>query len=883
MRRRKPPDLDDLEHEIQDHIETETLENLARGMSEPDARTAALRKFGNVLRVREDVREVWLWIWWDQCRQDARDALRRLRRNPGLAVAIAGTLALGIGVTTAIFSVVNAVLLRPLSYPHPERMVWVTTRDARSSPANDEMPEVMNALDLVDWRAQATSFEQLVAYLFSDATVSAGGQANRWRIMSASDGFWAMSGAQPILGTLPDAKDRQVLVISYRTFRERFDGDPNVIGRAVTVGGEQATIGAVLPADFAPQLVAWGRRPGVEQDHVHAYRGLMMPLPQDRRTATSVLIHLAVGQLKQGVTLEQARAEIGTIHDRIQQAIPAERRAAGRGGNSMFTPTSPVIMPLAEKLTGHTRFPLRLLLAAALCVLLITCANVANVLLSRSSTRQREIALRMSVGGGPWRVIRQLLAESAAFALAGGAAGVLLASWLVNLVVGLLGPAVPRLTETTIDQQVLAFAAGISVLTALVFGLGPAMALSRINVQEVLKTAARHASSSPRMLLVGRASVALQLALTIVLLTAAGLMLKSVWRMTSYPLGFAPEQILTMRLEFSGPAYADTAARYSYADALLARARSLPGVREAALTTDRGALMVIIKEGEQRPENPEWHSAQVSAVSPSFGPLVGMTLLRGSWLSEHDTPDVILINEALARREFPEIDPIGRRIQLPWVDNRGLGTIVGVVRDLKYARIDADASPEVFAHYKSRRLFGITLAFLIDGDPLAAAPTITTALRKIDLTQSLFSVKTMEQTLAESIAPRRFNLLLLATFAIVALVLVALGIYGVVAYAVAERTQEIGIRMALGAERRAVVSMMVRQTMSSVAAGVVAGLLAALLVTRLLETLLYDVAPTDPPTFVVATAALVAIALIASVTPAMKAAFVDPVVALRAE
>ncbi len=870
MRRRKPPDLDDLDRDIQDHIEAETLENIARGMSKQEARTAALRKFGNVVRVREDVREVWLGIWWDQCRQDARDAFRRLRRNPGLAVAIAGTLALGISLTTAIFSVVNAVILRPLSYPNPDRMVWFTARGERS---NDD---IMNGLDFADWKAQATTFEHMVAFTFSDATVVVGGEAARWRVMAASEGFWEMSGAQPLLGTLPSANARDVLVLSHRTFRERFHSDPQVLGRAVLVAGQQVTIGAVLPDDFAAQLPEWRWRPDVDRVEIDAFRALMTPTPvADRSQVQMVPIYLAFGELKEGVSIGQARAELETIHDRVQRTV---QDASGRVRSS-----SVVVMPLHEKLIGASRFPLQVLLAAALCVLLLTCANVGNLLLSRASARQKEIALRMSVGGGPLRVMRLLLAESVAYATVGGAAGLFCAWALINIIVGLLGGAVPRLTETTLDIRVVAFVAGLSLVTAIVFGLGPALALSRTSVHDVLKSGARSASSSPRMLLAGRLSVAVQLAIAIILLAGAGLMAKSLWRMTSYPPGFEPGQILTMRVDFTGAAYREDAARFAYVDALQARARALPGVRDAAVTTDRSATMLVLKEGEPPPEDRESRAAAVSAVSPSFGPLLGMSLMRGRWLDEVDARSTILINEALASRDFAGIDPVGHRILLPWVDNRGLGSIVGIVRDLKYARLDADAGPEVFTHYKGRRLFGVTLALRIVGDPIAAAPTITKALGAIDPTQSLFAVKTVEQRLEESIASRRLNLLLLGTFALVALVLVALGIYGVVAYAVAERTREVGIRMALGAERRAVVALMVRQVMTGVAAGLVVGLPAAMLATRLLEDLLYDVPPTDALTFAATTGMLTVIALIASVTPAMKAAFIDPIVALRAE
>ena len=861
------PHLDDLDREIRDHIEAETRDNVACGMQEDDARAAALRKFGNVTRVKEDVRDVWVVAWWDRCQQDTRDAIRRLRRGPGFALAIVVTLALGIGLTTAIFSVVNAVLLRPLSYPHPDRLVWLTTRGAESS------TEILNGLDFADWRAQATTFEHMVAYAFSDSTVIAGGEASRWRVMLASEGFWDLSGARAILGALPAAADRQVLVISHRTFRQRFASDPGVIGRAVTINGRQFTIGAVLANDFAPQLPEWFWRPGLDRLEVDAYQGLITPEPPRRGDPNQMVpIYLALGQLKPGVRIEQARAELESIHGRIQEEHPTP-----------FGLSSAVIVPLDEKLVGPSSRALRILLAAALVVLLITCANVASLLWSRSAVRQKETALRMAVGSGPLRIVRQLLAESVAYALLGGAGGVLLAWWLVNVIVGTAGQAVPRLTEATLDFQVLGFATVTSLLTALIFGIGPALSLGHTHVQEVLKEGARGASASRRVRAAGRLAVGVQLALTVVLVIGASLMLKSVWRITSYPAGFTPAEILTLRIEFSGPAYREDLARHAYAAALLDVARSFPGVHQAELTTGGDGMTLIIKEGDPLPEDPEAHVAAVSAVTPGFAPMLGMSLAGGRWLNEFDQPGALLVNEALVRRHFSNPLPIGARIRHPGLEDGQYGTIVGIVRDLKYTRIDVEAEPEIFVHHRDRRPFGVTLALHIEGNPIEAAPAITKALAAVDPTQSIFSVKTLEQTLDDSIAPRRFNLMLLGTFAIVATVLAALGVYAVVAYSVAERTHEIGIRLALGAERNRVVRMIIREGTVSVVLGIGVGIAVALATSQLMASLLYGVEATDGPTFAIVALAVTAIACVACLLPALRAAFIEPVTALRSE
>ncbi len=539
---------------------------------------------------------------------------------------------------------------------------------------------------------------------------------------------------------------------------------------------------------------------------------------------------------------------------------------------------------MQDKVVGPSRLALGVLLSAAVVLLLITCANVANLLLSRAAARRKEIALRMSVGSGPMRVVRQLLAESLAYALLGGIGGVLLASWLISAVISVVGTAVPRLTETTLDLGVMTVALAMSVATALLFGVGPAIALCFTNVQEVLKEGGRSVSASRSVLLAGRAMVALQVALTVVLLAGAGLMLKSVWQMTTPPPGFVPDQLLTMRVDFRGPQYRDERARRDYAAALLARAQTLPGVLEAGLTSGRNSMMLVIKEGESIKDiDRNARGAPVSTISANFPRLLGMSLVSGRWFEELEAPGAVLINESLARQMYP-----GRRS--PWRPHpaavagaKSYGTIVGVAADLKYTDIDADMKPELFFHHAEARLFGVTMVMRIDGDPIGAAPTIRKALSSIDPTQSFYAIETMEQALAESIAPRRFNLLLLGTFAIVALVVAMLGVYSVVAYAVSERTHEIGIRIALGAERARVVRMIVAQGMVSVIAGIVIGLAAAVMATRVIAGLLYGVEATDAPTFVLSTITLTAIAFIACCAPALKAAVVDPVIALRAE
>lgn len=858
----REPDLDGLDHEIRDHIDAETQDNIARGMSRADAHYAALRKFGNAARVKEDVRAVWIPGWVDQLRQDLRDAGRRLRRQPAFASLVILTLAIGIGLTTTVYSVVNAALVRPLSVPDAERLVWLTTYEPVAG------HDIFNAIDFVQWKEQAPSLETAAAYTFSDATYAGTDEAVRARVISVTDGFWELVGATLALGRFPLPNDQRPLVVSHRFFVDRLAGDPSAIGRAVTLDGVPAVVVGVLPAHSASQLPLPSWRSGLTRRDADMFRPLVLrpqPYPANQYNV------LGIGKLKPGTTLSGLQAEVEAIHARALSGV-------GLPWNRL----QPRVRPLQEEIVGGARFALTMLLAAVFVVLAITCANVANLLLARASARQREIALRMSVGGGPLRILRQLLFESMTFAVIGGVSGVMLSYALLSVVRRVMSDAVPRLSEATVDASVLGFAAAISVVTAFLFGLGPAVAMCQTDVQAVLKAGARHVSASRGTIRAGRLMVSLQLALTLLLLAGAGLMLKSVWRMTAHPPGFDPERILTMRVDFTGALYREPGRRLDFTTAALSRVAAVGGVRDVAITTGGDSSMLIVEEG--KPADRSRRGAVVSATSGGFAPMLGMKLSRGRWLAEQEPEGAVLINETLARTQFSGIDPIGRRIRVPSTGKiAAYAPIVGVVADMKYSRIDADPGPEAFVHYARAYLFGITITARTTGDPLAVASEVRDAVTSVDRSQSVYDVQTMEQLLAKSIAPRRFNMLLLISFAAVALFLATLGIYGVVTYAVAERTNEIGIRMALGAQRARVVGMIVAPGMASVVVGIIVGLVAASMATRLIAGLLYGVEATDLPTFAFATVTLAVIALLACCAPALKAARVDPVIALRAE
>ena len=857
--------LDDLDADVRDHIERETADNIDRGMTPDDARTAALRAFGSIALTKENARAVWIPVWFDQLIQDARYGLRMIRRAPAFSAVVMLTLALGIGLTTAVFGVVNAVLVRPLSYPSAERLVWIATSEEGSN------EELVLSPDLIAWRDQAQSLDRIAGFSIGGERIDVGDEVIQARVAAATDGFWEIAGARPALGTVPQS-GQPGIVLSHAFFERWFRGDPGVVGRAVPLNGRPTTVTGVLPRGFRVQMPpppAWS---GVQSGEVDIYRQSIVQAPGPPGQATAIQLFEVIGRLRPGVSIARAREELDIIHANTAKAFgPQSQRRRLK------------IVPFTDKIVGGARRSLLVLLAAVVLVLVIACVNVANLLMARGSTRQREVAIRTAIGAGRGRMLRQLLVESMMLAAIGGAAGVLAARFTLAGLVRVLPEAVPRLVEATIDARVLAFATVISVLTAVVCGLAPAFTMRRISVHDVLKDGTRTASASSGGLRARKALVAAQLALSVVLLVAAGLLMRSFWRITENPAGFAPERVLTMRMQFSGPRYRDNANRTAYLDELLQRARNAPGVEAAGVSSNADGRMLLDIEGSPDVPRELRPRALVSVVSDGYAEAIGMHIVKGRWIRDDEPLPVYVMNEAAARKYFAGQDPVGRRFRLPWVDNQSFATVVGVVADLRYSNLDARSEPELFTDYRHARPFGLTITMRVAGDPAKAAPAIRARLAGVDRTQPIFDVKPLDVALADSIAPRRFNLLLLGVFAGSALVLALVGIYGVIAYSVVQRTHEIGIRMALGADRRKVVRMIVWQAITIAAAGIGAGVAAAFALMRTIASLLYDVTPTDPLTFAAVVGALGVTTLAASSAPAIKAALVDPIIALRCE
>ncbi len=875
FRRRKP--VDDLSEEIRAHLEMQEQENLESGMPAEEARYAAVRKFGNVTRVKEDTWEVWSFVWLEQLWQDLRHGLRMLAKNPLFTAVAVITLALGIGANTAIFSVVNAVLLKPLGYPHADRLVWLADYDFKFGWGDNYVMPAAYVL----WRDGAHSFESMAGYANQDLALSTGGASDEERITSITDGFWGITGAQPAVGRLFGPGQPDTMVLSHGLFERRFAGDPQVIGKTVTVNGHPFTITGVLPEKFRFLFPQQSYR-GDMVNEIDAY----IPIPEpalklwtvteqqwqavNESAGPSPHAVCVVGKLKPDVPMEQARAEMETRFARVaQEYYPIWAREFLRLH----------FAPLKEKVVGNARSALMVMLGAVGFVLLIASANFANLLLARASARRREVAIRAAIGAGRGRLIRQFLAESILLALFGGAAGVMVARWTLAAVVRLGSGILPRIGEATLDAPVLLFALAVSLATGVLFGLGPALSFGRVHLHNMLNENARGSSVSATGLRVRGVLVAGELALAIVLLTGAGLMLRSLWQMNTYPPGFAPEKVLVMRVALSGPEYNVWLQEDAYVHELMRRVKSAPGVQEAGI--DRSTLNVNFQlEGSPPGSSDHEPEAAFRAVSPGYLRALGVPLIRGSWPRDDESFDSLMVNETFVRTMMGSGDPIGRHIDAKFLH----GVIFGVVADFKYWQLDAEPAPEVYFPYQlSPAGRSIRVIVRTSGNPRTVEPIIRKLASGIDPTQPVYELKILDQALSDSIAPRRFNMLLLGTFAAIALLMGVIGVYGVMAFWVIQRSHEIGIRMALGATKCDVLAMVVGQGLKMTGIGLGIGIVGALTLTRFFSSLLYGVKPTDPPTFIAVSLILVIVALMACSIPARRATKVDPMVALRYE
>jgi putative ABC transport system permease protein len=858
---------DDIERDIRDHIEMETRENLERGMAPAEARAAALRTFGNPLRIAEETRAVWRSELVERLLQDIRYAVRGLRRNPLFAAVVILTLALGIGLNTAVFSVVNAVLIEPLHYPHPERLVWLTNFNKAFK------VEIAGGPDFVDWRARAQSFDKMFCYEFDRETIAYGDTTIRPMVAEVSEDFWPVTGVKPAAGRLFRDADQDVMVLSYALYERVFGADAAIVGKTILVDGHPLTVVGVLPPGF--RFLFPAPTPGNgEPAEVEAYVPTDVTPANQVRGRSNVIVNV-VARLKPGVCLGAARGEMEAIQARIVQQY----------SNILnFRHLELRVVSVQERLVGNARPALLILLGAVTFVLLIACANIAGLLLARASTRRREVAIRAAVGAGRLRMIAQFVTEGLVLAVAGGAAGLLVARWAIALLSGFGPSAAPRLEGVAIDGRVLVFTAAISMVSGLLFGLGPALSLARANLHSELKEGGKATAGVWRLRL-RSLLVAGELAAALVLLIGAGLMVKSLWRMNARPAGFHPESILVVKASLTGDAYRGRDEQIAYFEEALTRLQGIPGV-VAAGTVFSPMRGVVQMEGAPFPA-PDLVGAQRGSyysVSSGYFRVVGVELLQGRWMSDDEPAEALMVNEAFVRRILGGASPLGKSVHLQFPNRPPSAPIVGVVSDVKHSTLDGEPEPEVYFPYRQSFYNGASdIVVRVLGDAAALAPTVRRAIAEIDGSQPAFEMQSLESALARTIAPRRFNLFLLGTFAGSALLLSVIGIYGAMAYAVTQRTHEIGVRMALGARRGEIVRMVVRQGMVVALTGIVSGTAAAFGLTRLMAALLYDVKSTDPWTFAAVAIALTVTSLLASWIPALQAARVDPLRALRYE
>jgi putative ABC transport system permease protein len=848
-----------MDEEIRFHIEMETEKNRREGMSPGEARRRAVLAFGGVEGHREEMREgrrvpLLEDLWWD-----GRYAVRSLRKNPGFSAVTVLTLALGIGASTGMFTLVNSILLRPLDYPRPERLVVLW----EWSPGGDER-NVVSPRSFFAWREQAKSFAGLAATWDRLQNVTGGGEAEQLRAKATTGSFFSVLGARAQLGrTYRDGEEEAaVAVLGHRLWRRRFGGDPAVVGRTITLDGQARTVVGVMPADF-PSV-------GTRAD-------LWVPVRLSPETQGRTL--QVVGRLRPGTTLEEARREMSAIGRRLAERYPASHTGWGV-----------TLVPMHEQVTGDVRPALLVLLGAVGLLLLIACANVANLLLGRAAVRRKEMAVRLSLGATRARLIRQTLTESLVLAGGAGLLGLGLAVWGTGALVRLLPPdlALPRLDEVRIDGRVLGFALGVSLLTGVLFGITPALFGSAVKLAQTLRETARGTTRGRSR--IRKALVVVEVALAVVLLVGAGLLGRSLQRLLEVDTGVRPGQVLTMRLWLSGPQYQEAAPLRSFMARLLPRLEALPGARSAGaehhlpLTGDR------LGHGFHRADRPppgegERLSTHIRAVAGDYFTTMGIPLLRGRAFAARDhadAPPVAVVNEELARRYFPGEDPIGKRVRYEWSDTLSV-EIVGVVGSVREMGPREEPAPAIYRPYAQMPTPRVALVIRAAGDPLALAAAAAAAVREIDPAQPVAEVRTMEEVAAATVARPRLNLYLLGGFAAMALLLAALGLYGVVSYSVTQRSQEIGVRIALGARPGHVLRLVVREGMRLTVLGLLIGLGAALAATHVMESLLFGVSATDPLTLAGVSAFVAAVALLASYLPAFRATRLDPMAALRAE
>jgi putative ABC transport system permease protein len=860
----------DLEQEIQTHLKMAMRDRMERGETAEQAKNAVLREFGNVGLIKEVTRDMWGWRSFEQLAQDLRFGVRMLTKHPGFTLVAVITLALGIGANTAIFSVVNTVLLRPLPYKDPNRLVMVWEDAAQQGfPRNSTTPA-----NFIDWRDQNQVFEGMAALGRQSFNLTGVGEPEKIEGRRVSANLFDLLGVEPQLGRAFLREEDQpganrVVIMSHGLWQRRFGSDINIIGKPLTLNGESFTVVGVMRPDF--------QFPSREAE-------MWVPLAFSPGEAANRGRHFleVIARTKPGITLQQAQAEMDTIAARLQQQYP-----------DMVTSNGSVVISLHEQVVGDIKTALLVLLSAVGLVLLIACANVANLLLARAAVRQKEIAIRVALGAGRLRLIRQFLTESILLAGLGGGVGLLMSLWGINLLKAFIPENISQVEAVTVDAKVLGFTLVVSLLTGLIFGLAPMTQASKLDLNETLKEGGRDSAAGRLGNRIRGLLVIAEVAVSLILLVGAGLLINSFMRLSHIDPGFRANNLLTMRVVLPELKYADHRRRSAFYTDLVSRVEALPGVRSAAVTNWiplvlQGDTVGISIEGRPDPGPAERPDVVTRVVSPHYFTTMGIELLQGREFGEQNRGGshvVVVISETMARRLWPGEDPIGKRITPGTPDNPDdWCEIIGVVKDVRQFQLDADPKPQMYFTYEQAGFFAPNhLVVRTDVEPQSLAATVRGTVWGIDKDQPVSNISTMEDILSESVARQRFSTLLLGIFAAVALVLAAVGIYGVMSYSVAQRTREIGIRMALGAQSSDVLELVIGHGMRLALVGVTVGLIGAFVLTRLMQSLLFGVSATDPVTFAVIALLLTGVALLACYLPARRAVKVDQMIALRYE
>ncbi len=866
--------IDDIDREMRSHVELQIEANIRAGMSPAAAREKALRSFGNVSKVRDDAYDVKGGGLFETLGQDIRYGVRMLTKHKAFTSIAVVTLALGIGANTAIFSVVNEVLLRPLPFRDADRivMLWEVTPEGRHQ-------NTTSRANYRSWREQSSSFEHMAAFTDQRFNLTGIGEPEELSIQFATADFFKVLGVDAMRGrTFVPEDDKPespaVAVLSYGLWQRRFGGQSSVIGQPITLNGEKFTIVGVMPPNF--------------QFHIQHRSGTGRPaelwtvLPITAAGNQRGRFLSVVARLKDGVSVDQAGAELRTIEARLSDEAPEFNKNY-----------STEALPLREQFFGNVRRPLLLMLGAVGFVLLIACANVANLLLSLATSREKEIALRAALGARRVRIVRQLLTESLLLALFGSLLGLAFAWVGIKALVAISPRDLVSLQSVGLNLSVLLWTLGVSLLTGLIFGLAPALHISRLNLNDSLKEGGKsesgQASGSRRL---RSALVVAEIALAVVLLASAGLLIRSFIRLQQVDRGFSTDNILTMVVRLPDAAYREDPQVVRFFDQAMERVRTLPSVRAAGMINflplygGLGSATGFKIEGRPEPPPGQGPSTDVRVVDAGYFQTMGIPLLRGRNFSDAELKEpkhVLLINEALARKYFAGEEPLGKHLDVAMFEKPTPAEIIGVVGNVRYDSLIDESPPAVYFPHPDLAYSFMTLVVRTDNDPAAIAPAVQREIRALDPNQPVSDVRTMDQVMSEWVARSRFNTLLLGLFAGLATLLSAVGIFGVMNYSVALRTRELGLRLAIGAQPRQVLLLVLKQGLLLTVFGVVLGLGAAFALTRLLSGLLFGVEAVDVTTFTAISLLLVVVSLLACYLPARRAMRIDPLQALRYE